>query len=62
MCALLSGGELAVSPRSAALDLPVCFALTVLGVLPPLASGRFRRWQGAAMLAGYGAYVWVLVR
>ena len=62
VCALLSGGELAVSPRSAALDLPVCFALTVLGVLPPLASGRFRRWQGAAMLAGYGAYVWVLVR
>lgn len=62
VCALLSGGELAVSPRSAALDLPVCFALTALGVLPPLASGRFRRWQGAAMLAGYGAYVWALVR
>ena len=61
VCALLSGGRLTVSPRSAALDLPVCFAMTLLGVLPPLLTGRFRRWQGAVMLAGYGAYLWLLV-
>lgn len=61
VCALLSGGRLTVSARSAALDLPVCLAVTLLGVLPPLAAGRFRRWQGAAMLAAYGVYLFALL-
>jgi cation:H+ antiporter len=61
VCALLSGGSLTISRRTVALDLPVCLALTAAAVLPPLLRGRFYRWQGAALLALYAAYVAVLV-
>lgn len=55
--ALVSGKALPISPVSAALDLPACLLVGILAVVPAMLSARFRRWQGAAMLAVYGAYL-----
>ena len=62
VCSLLSGGSLTISRQGTALDLPACFLIILLGILPPLVKERFYRWQGAAMLAVYAGYVVVLVR
>ena len=61
VCSLLSGGDLPISRQSAVLDAPVCLALALLSMLPPLVAGRFKRWQGAVMLGGYALYVAALV-
>ena len=62
ICSILSGGSLTISAQGVGLDLPACFAIILLGILPPLIGGKFYRWQGAAMLAAYAAYVAILVR
>lgn len=62
ICSAVSGGRLTIGSQTTALDLPACLLLCCLAVLPPLLRGRFYRWQGAAMLATYAAYVGMLVR
>ena len=57
ICAIISGGSLPMSAQGIRLDLPFCFAVTALALLPTLIFGRFRRWQGAALLLVYGAYL-----
>ena len=61
LCALANGGRLALPRQSLALDLPFCLMLCAVAVVPPLLTGRFRRWQGAALLGAYGAYVALVV-
>ena len=57
MSALVSGQALPISPASAAIDLPACLLVGAIAVVPAMASARFRRWQGAALLAVYGVYL-----
>lgn len=57
VCALTSGGTLRVSPACVQTDLPVCLLMGCIALLPPLITGRFHRWQGGTMLAGYALYV-----
>lgn len=62
VCSMLSGGKgLTIAPQSYALDMPVCFGMTLIAILPPLISGKLHRWQGVLMLAAYTAYIVVLV-
>ncbi|MCI2057494.1 MAG: calcium/sodium antiporter [Oscillibacter sp.] len=61
ICSMVSGGTLTISRQTAALDLPACLLLCLLAILPPLLCGRFRRWQGWALLALYAVYLAVLV-
>ncbi len=62
VCSAASPGrQLVISSQTTALDLPVCLGFCCLAVLPPLLRGKFYRWQGALMLAGYAAYMAVLV-
>ncbi len=61
ICAAISGGSLPIGRQSAVLDIPVCLFICALAVIPALISQKFRRWQGVALLACYGAYVFVLV-
>lgn len=60
LCSLLSGG-LSVSAQTAALDLPVSLLLMALAVLPALWKGRFRRWQGGAMMGVFAVYLYLLL-
>ena len=57
LCGVVSGGSLPVAAQSVTLDLPVCLAVCLFAVLPPLLSQKLARWQGAAMLGLYLAYL-----
>lgn len=57
LCALSAGRPLPLPGQSVALDIPFCLLLTLLAILPPLATGRFLRRQGIVLLALYAGYV-----
>lgn len=57
LSALISGKPLPVSAASAGIDLPACLLVGGIAVVPAMISGKFRRWQGVALLAVYGVYV-----
>lgn len=61
ICAWVSGGALTVSHQSFAMDIPVCFGVSLLALLPALIKGRFYRWQGVTLLLCYAAYLAVLI-
>jgi cation:H+ antiporter len=57
LCSLILGGSLPVYASTLWVDLPICFAVAAITIVPALIAGRFRRWQGAAALAVYVGYV-----
>jgi len=61
ICSMVAGGGLTIDRQSFAFDMPVCFGMTLIAILPPLITGKFHRWQGVLMLLAYTAYVVVLV-
>jgi len=61
LCAAVSGGKLAIGSQTTMLDLPMCLGLCALAMLPPLAIGRFYRWQGFLLVGIYAAYLVVLM-
>lgn len=61
ICSVVSDGKLTIAEQSYALDMPMCFAMTLIAVLPPLVKGKLYRWQGILMLALYAVYVVILV-
>lgn len=61
ICSVVSDGKLTIAEQSYALDMPMCFAMTLIAVLPPLIKGKLYRWQGILMLALYAVYLVILV-
>ena len=61
ICSVVSDGKLTIAEQSYALDMPMCFAMTLIAVLPPLIKGKLFRWQGILILALYAVYVVILV-
>ena len=61
ICSVVSDGKLTIGEQSYALDMPMCFAMTLIAVLPPLIKGKLYRWQGILILALYAVYVVILV-
>jgi len=61
ICAFVGGGTLSMSEQNILLDIPVCLVEGLIALVPALITGKFRRWQGIAMLAVYIAYVVILV-
>ncbi len=65
LCALISGGDLAIAAQSVHqtvyLDMPVCVLVTAIAVIPTIIRKRFAKWQGIVLLALYIAYVLVTV-
>ncbi len=60
MCSAVHGGTLPVGGGTVWLDLPVSLLAALITLLPALISGRFRRWQGAAVLGVYAVYLFRL--
>ena len=56
ICSVVSDGKLTIAEQSYALDMPMCFAMTLIAVLPPLIKGKLYRWQGILLLAIYAAF------
>lgn len=61
ICAFLSGGTLPVGSQSVFLDMPVCFAIICIAIIPTLISQKLSRWQGVLMISIYISYIAVLV-
>ena len=59
ICSLISGGRLVVPKASYALDLPVTLLVMAVAVIPTIFAGKYRKWQGAVMLAIYALYLFV---
>ena len=59
LSALISRQPLPVSAASAGIDLPACLLVGAIAVIPAMISGRFRRWQGFALLAVYIGYLFL---
>lgn len=59
LSALVSGQTLPVSAASARIDIPACLLVSLIAVVPAMVTARFRRWQGAALLAVYAGYMLV---
>lgn len=59
LSSLVSGQSLPFASGSAVLDLPACLLVGVIAVVPALVSEKFRRWQGVALLAVYGGYMFL---
>lgn len=65
ICSIIStakfGASLPVSSQNVILDFPFCLAVAAVAVIPALIMGKFKRWQGALLLAGYITYITLLV-
>lgn len=56
-----AAGGLPIPAPHAQLDLLAALGLMLVTLLPAWKTGRFRRWQGAALLIAYGGYIAGLV-
>ena len=59
VCSLISGRKLPISDIIFTLDLPACFAVTLLAVVPLLCRQKATRTQGILLLCSYAAYLYV---
>ncbi len=61
ICSFISlgsgSGQLAVSVSSVQIDMIVCFATTLIAIIPTIITKKFHRWQGAITVTGYIAYL-----
>ena len=57
LCSLVSGQNLPVSEQGAHIDMPVCFGVTVLAIVPLLIRRKASRVQGIILLAAYVTYL-----
>ncbi len=57
LCSFISGGSLPMESSTLWIDLPVCFLVAVITIVPMLVRGRFSRWQGIAALLTYVGYI-----
>ncbi len=60
LCALIQGKPLLVENQGLALDIPACFVVTVLAMLPALFMGKFKKWQGYLIGSAYVAYLAIM--
>ncbi len=61
MCNLVSGKQLPISAMVQQLDLPMCFGVILLAMLPMLLRQRTYRLQGLAMLGAYIIYLSIVL-
>ena len=61
LCAVLGGEALPVDRINLVLDFPICIAACAVVVVPTIIFGRFKKWQGVALLGIYVAYMTLLI-
>ena len=61
LCAVINGTPLPVERINLVFDFPVCIAASAVAVIPAMIMGKFKKWQGFALLAIYVAYMALLV-
>ena len=61
VCAILDGKALPVEQMNINFDFPVCILACAVAVVPTIIMGKFKKWQGIALLAIYVGYMACLV-
>ena len=61
LCAVINGVPLAVDKVNLVFDFPVCIAACAIAIIPTIIQGRFKKWQGYALLTTYALYMLFLV-
>ena len=61
LCAVINGQALPVETINLVFDFPVCIAACAVAVVPTIIMGKFKKWQGFALLAIYASYMVFLV-
>lgn len=59
---LVSRGQLTIDRQGLVYDMPACLILVLIAIVPTLITEKFRKWQGAVMLAAYGVYLFLIMR
>lgn len=61
LCSLVSGKPIPITGTAGFLDIPASLVVGAVALIPALISGKFRRIQGAALLALYAVYLYLTV-
>lgn len=61
LCAVINGKPLPVDRVNLVFDFPVCIAACAVAVVPTIIQGKFKKWQGIALLTIYAIYMLLLV-
>lgn len=61
VCAIIGGEALPVTTANLTFDFPVCIVACAIAVIPTIIQGRFKKWQGVALLSVYAGYMLMLV-
>ena len=61
LCAVINGTALDVARVNLIFDFPVCIAVCAIAVVPTIFQGKFKKWQGYALLGCYALYMLLLV-
>lgn len=61
LCAVINGTALPVEKINLVFDFPVCILACAVAIIPTIIMGKFKKWQGFALLAIYASYMALLV-
>lgn len=61
LCAVINGQPLPVEKINLIFDFPVCIAACTVAIIPTIIQGKFKKWQGYALLTIYALYMLFLV-
>ena len=61
LCAVINGQALPVERINLVFDFPVCIAACALAIVPTVICGKFKKWQGYALLGVYALYLIFLI-
>ena len=61
LCSVINGQALPVDRVNLIFDFPVCIAACAVAIVPTIIQGRFKKWQGYALLAIYAVYMLLLI-
>ena len=61
LCAVINGQALPVDRINLVFDFPVCIAACAVAIVPTVIQGKFKKWQGYALLSIYALYMLFLV-
>ena len=61
LCAVINGEALPVEKINLVFDFPVCIVACAIAVIPTIIQGRFKKWQGYALLGVYALYMLLLI-
>ena len=61
LCAIINGQPLPVERMNLVFDFPVCIAACAVAIVPTIFQGKFKKWQGFALLTIYALYMLLLI-